>query len=152
MTVPCRPEVAVPEHVISSEDALLLANRLHTDHDQLPLVLRVIRNIGVRKRHLIQPIEQTLQHPGFEPRSKTYVREAKARVPAVVNRVGQCWDPADRSRQRVRLLRRAGDVGANFIGTLDSYGPDTSGWRPTTEGVPVGKGAIRSPQDTGRAR
>ena len=31
-------------------------------------------------------MEETLKHPGFEDRNKVYVAEAKARVPAVVQR------------------------------------------------------------------
>ena len=34
----------------------------------------------------MQPIEETLKHPGFEERNKLYEAEAKARVPAVVRR------------------------------------------------------------------
>ncbi len=80
----CCPSVAVPEHVLSMEETLALASRLHADHEQLPLALRLIANTGVKRRHLVQPIEETLRHPGFEQRNLIYVREAKARVPAVV--------------------------------------------------------------------
>lgn len=84
MPVLCRPVVAVPEHVVTLEETLELGARLHADHDQLALALRLIRNTGVRKRHLVQPIEATLRHPGFEARNLTYDREAKARLPDVV--------------------------------------------------------------------
>jgi 1,3,6,8-tetrahydroxynaphthalene synthase len=86
MSVLCCPAVAVPEHTISMEETLELARRLHPNHDQLPLVLRLITNTGVRKRHMVQPIKDTLRHPGFEERNLTYVREAKARIPAVVEK------------------------------------------------------------------
>jgi len=59
MSILCRPAVAVPEHTISLEETLELARRLHPRHDQLPLVLRLITNTGVRKRHLAQPINET---------------------------------------------------------------------------------------------
>ncbi|MFF9198185.1 type III polyketide synthase [Streptomyces sp. NPDC014779] len=84
MPVLCRPAVAVPEHVITQEETLDLARRLHADHPSLPLVLRLIRNTGVARRHLVRPIEETLAHPGFEARNARYEAEAKARVPAVV--------------------------------------------------------------------
>lgn len=86
MATLCRPAVAVPEHVITLDDTLRLASELHRHHDQLPLALRLIRNTQVAKRHLVQPIEDTLKHPGFEERNTVYVREAKARVPDVVAR------------------------------------------------------------------
>ncbi|MEU9701691.1 type III polyketide synthase [Streptomyces sp. NPDC047981] len=85
MPVLCRPAVSVPEHTITQDETLDLARRLHAGHAQLPLVLRLIANTGVAKRHLVQPIEQTLAHPGFEARNEIYAAEAKARVPAVVD-------------------------------------------------------------------
>ncbi|MFH8444495.1 1,3,6,8-tetrahydroxynaphthalene synthase [Streptomyces sp. NPDC018026] len=86
MATLCRPSVSVPEHVITMEETLELARRRHTDHPQLPLALRLIENTGVRTRHIVQPIEDTLEHPGFEDRNKVYEREAKSRVPAVIQR------------------------------------------------------------------
>ncbi|MDG9726252.1 MULTISPECIES: type III polyketide synthase [unclassified Streptomyces] len=86
MATLCRPSVSVPEHVITMEETLELARQRHTDHPQLPLALRLIENTGVRTRHIVQPIEETLKHPGFEDRNRIYEREAKSRVPAVVQR------------------------------------------------------------------
>ncbi|GAT81265.1 polyketide synthase [Streptomyces sp. F-3] len=78
--------MSVPEHVITMEETLELARSRHADHPQLALALRLIENTGVRTRHIVQPIEETLKHPGFEQRNKIYEQEAKARVPAVVRR------------------------------------------------------------------
>lgn len=85
MPVLCRPAVSVPEHTITQDETLALARKLHAGHAQLPLVLRLIGNTGVAKRHLVQPIEHTLAHPGFEARNAVYETQAKARVPAVVD-------------------------------------------------------------------
>jgi 1,3,6,8-tetrahydroxynaphthalene synthase len=85
MPILCCPAVEVPEHVLTLEHTLEIAQRLHHDHEQLPLVLRLIKNTGVLRRQIVQPIEDTLQHPGFEARNRIYVREAKARIPAVVS-------------------------------------------------------------------
>ncbi|WP_329548973.1 type III polyketide synthase [Streptomyces sp. NBC_01356] len=86
MATLCRPAVSVPEYVITMEETLELARSRHADHPQLPLALRLIENTGVRTRHIVQPIEETLKHPGFEDRNRVYGNEAKARVPAVVQR------------------------------------------------------------------
>ncbi|QNS07585.1 type III polyketide synthase [Streptomyces xanthii] len=86
MATLCRPAVSVPEHVITMEETLALARTHHDGHPQLPLALRLIENTGVRTRHIVQPIEETLKHPGFEDRNALYQAEAKARVPAVVRR------------------------------------------------------------------
>ncbi|MFF7359187.1 type III polyketide synthase [Streptomyces filipinensis] len=82
----CRPAVDVPEHVITLQQTLDLARSVHAGHPQLPLALRLIENTGVRKRHLVQPIDETLRHRGFEARNRRYEAEAKARVPPVVHR------------------------------------------------------------------
>ncbi|MEV0778404.1 type III polyketide synthase [Streptomyces sp. NPDC050428] len=86
MPVLCCPAVDVPEYTISMQETLELAERLHPDHSQLPLALKLINNTGVRTRHLVQPIERTLAHPGFEERNRIHLHEAKARIPAVVER------------------------------------------------------------------
>lgn len=86
MATLCRPAVDVPEHVITMEETLELARSVHADHDQLELALRLIENTGVQKRHIIQPIEVTLRHPGFEVRNATYQEAAKERVPPVILR------------------------------------------------------------------
>ena len=80
----CKPAVAVPEHVITQAETLALAARLHADHPKVRLVLRLIENTGVAKRHLIRPIEETLVHTGFGHRNQVFEAEAKKRIPAVV--------------------------------------------------------------------
>ncbi|MBO0802757.1 MAG: type III polyketide synthase [Nocardiopsaceae bacterium] len=84
MPVLCVPAVAVPEHVITQAETLDLARRLHADHPKLSLVLRMIENTGVSKRHLIRPIEDTLRHTGFGHRNRVFEEEARKRVPPVV--------------------------------------------------------------------
>lgn len=84
MPVICRPAVHVPENVITLEETLQLARRQHADHPKLALALRLIENTGVQKRHIIVPIEEVLEHPGFEQRNRTYIEHAKARIPRVV--------------------------------------------------------------------
>ena len=84
MPILCQPAVTVPEHVITQEETLDIARRLHAGNPRLPLVLRLIKNTGVRKRHIIRPIGETLEHPGFEIRNRIYEEHAKARVPEVI--------------------------------------------------------------------
>jgi 1,3,6,8-tetrahydroxynaphthalene synthase len=80
----CKPSVSVPEYVITMEETLEFAKRVHAGKRQLPLALRLIRNTGVRKRHIVQPIEKTLSHPGFEERNRVYEAESKKRCPGVI--------------------------------------------------------------------
>lgn len=80
----CKPSVMVPEHIITMEETLEFARKVHAGKQQLPLALRLIRNTGVRKRHIVQPIEKTLTHPGFEERNRIYELESKKRCPEVI--------------------------------------------------------------------
>jgi len=82
----CKPSVIVPEYVITMEETLKFAERVHAGKRQLPLALRLIQNTGVRKRHIVQPIEKTLGHPGFEERNRIYEAESKKRCPEVIER------------------------------------------------------------------
>ncbi|HEY0640304.1 MAG TPA: type III polyketide synthase [Pseudonocardiaceae bacterium] len=66
------------------DETLDFAARLHAGKPQLPLALRLIRNTGVRKRHVVQPIERTLRHPGLEERNRIYEFESKKRCPEVI--------------------------------------------------------------------
>ncbi|MFL0181645.1 type III polyketide synthase [Mycobacterium sp. SMC-15] len=85
LPVLCRPAVHLPEHVITLDQTLKLAEELHRLHPQYDLAVQLISNTGVRTRHIVQPVEVTREHPGFEIRNAVYVREAKARIPGVVS-------------------------------------------------------------------
>lgn len=80
----CKPSVNVPEHVITMEDTVKLAEEAHAGKPQLPTALRLIQNTGVQKRHIVQPIEKALQHPGFEERNRIFEHESKKRCPEVI--------------------------------------------------------------------
>jgi 1,3,6,8-tetrahydroxynaphthalene synthase len=84
MSTLCKPSVSVPEHAITMEETLEFAEKVHAGKPQLPLALRLIQNTGVRKRHIVQPIEDTLGHPGFEERNRIYEAESKKRCPEVI--------------------------------------------------------------------
>ncbi|WP_257002161.1 type III polyketide synthase [Streptomyces sp. WZ.A104] len=84
MPILCKPAVRVPEYIITMEQTLDFARKAHAGKPQLPLALRLIVNTGVQKRHLVQPIEKTLDHPGFEERNRIYETESKKRCPEAV--------------------------------------------------------------------
>ncbi|MDG4809528.1 type III polyketide synthase [Micromonospora sp. WMMD1120] len=66
------------------EETLAFAERIHAGKPQLPLALRLIQNTGVLKRHIVQPIDQTLHHPGLAERNRIYEIESKKRCPEVI--------------------------------------------------------------------
>ncbi|MER7044696.1 type III polyketide synthase [Streptomyces jumonjinensis] len=133
MAVLCKPAIAVPEYVITNEETLALAEQLHGDHPQLELILRLIEHTGVLKRHLIQPIDQVLRHPGFDARSVVYEEQTKDRVPAVVR---QALDQAEIEPRQIDLIVYVSCTGfmmppptAWLIGAM--------GFRPETRQMPI---------------
>jgi 1,3,6,8-tetrahydroxynaphthalene synthase len=84
MATLCKPSVRVPEYIITMEETLEFASKVHAGKPQLPLALRLIQNTGVLKRHIVQPAEKTLSHPGFEERNRIYERESKRLCPEVI--------------------------------------------------------------------
>ncbi|MEV5314041.1 type III polyketide synthase [Streptomyces sp. NPDC052610] len=133
MAVLCKPAIEVPEYVITNEETLELARRLHGDHPQLGLALRLIENTGVRKRHLIQPIEKVLQHPGVDARSATYEEHTKARVPAVVRRA---LEQAGLEPQQIDVIIYVSCTGF-MMPPPTAWLIDTMGFRPETRQVPI---------------
>jgi 1,3,6,8-tetrahydroxynaphthalene synthase len=133
MTTLCRPAIAVPEHIITVEETLDLARSLHAGHKQLPLVLRLIQNTGVRTRHLVQPIADTLSHPGFERRNALYTAEAKARVPDVVRRA---MKQAEVEPRDIDLLIYVSCTGF-MMPSMTAWLINTLGFRSDTRQLPI---------------
>ncbi|MFF7413521.1 type III polyketide synthase [Streptomyces lydicus] len=133
MAVLCKPAIAVPEHIITQDDTLELARRLHKDHSQLKLVLRLIEHTGVLKRHLIQPIDKVLKHPGLEARSAVYEQESKARVPAVVR---QALNQAELEARQIDLIVYVSCTGF-MMPSLTAWLINTLGFRSETRQIPI---------------
>ncbi|MFI6345467.1 type III polyketide synthase [Streptomyces sp. NPDC050560] len=133
MATLCRPAVSVPEHVITMEETLSLARRHHADHPQLPLALRLIGNTGVLTRHIVQPIEETLKHPGFEERNKLYEAEAKARVPEAVRRA---LDDAELRPADIDVIIYVSCTGF-MMPSLTAWLINTMGFASDTRQIPI---------------
>ncbi|MFD8544272.1 type III polyketide synthase [Streptomyces sp. NPDC059649] len=133
MAVLCKPAIAVPEYVITQEETLELAKRLHKDHAQLRLVLRLIEHTGVLTRRLIQPIDKVLKHPGLDARSTVYEQESKARVPAVVR---QALDEAELEPQQIDLIVYVSCTGF-MMPSLTAWLINTMGFRTDTRQMPI---------------
>ncbi|MBO1414743.1 type III polyketide synthase [Streptomyces sp. FH025] len=133
MATLCRPAIAVPEHVITLEETLDLARTLHAGHPQLGLALRLIENTGVRTRHLVRPIEETLTHPGFTLRNQVYEREAKLRVPEVVERA---LGHAELEARDIDLIIYVSCTGF-MMPSMTAWLINTMGFRSDTRQVPI---------------
>jgi 1,3,6,8-tetrahydroxynaphthalene synthase len=151
----CKPAVAVPEHVITQAETLALAARLHADHPKVRLVLRLIENTGVAKRHLIRPIEETLVHSGFGHRNQVFEAEAKKRIPAVV---ADALANAGLTPGDIGLIVLVSCTGF-MMPSLTAWMINELGFRTDTAQLPIaqlgcaaGTGAINRASDFCRAR
>ncbi|MGG2459238.1 type III polyketide synthase [Streptomyces sp. RGM 3693] len=133
MAVLCKPAIAVPEYIITRDDTLELARELHANHAQLNLVLRLIEHTGVVRRHLIQPIDKVLEHPGFDARSAIYEEESKARVPAVVRKA---LDQAELEPREIDLIIYVSCTGF-MMPALTAWLINHMGFRSDTRQIPI---------------
>ncbi|HZN19828.1 MAG TPA: type III polyketide synthase [Micromonosporaceae bacterium] len=115
------------------EETLEFASRLHAGKPQLPLALRLIRNTGVRKRHVVQPIEQTLRHPGFEERNRIYEYESKRRCPEVVEDALASAGLAPRDIDMIIYVSCTGFL----MPSLTAWLINSMGFRSDTRQVPI---------------
>jgi 1,3,6,8-tetrahydroxynaphthalene synthase len=110
-----------------------IARRLYPDNEHLPLILRLIKNTGVNKRHLVQSIEKTLHHPGFEERNLIYVREAKARLPEVIK---QALKNAHVSAEQIDVIIFVSCTGFTMP-SLTAWIINNLGFRNDTRQLPI---------------
>jgi 1,3,6,8-tetrahydroxynaphthalene synthase len=132
------------------EETLEFAEKVHGGKPQLPLVLRLIQNTGVRKRHIVQPIERTLSHPGLEERNRIYELESKKRCPEVIE---QALANARVVAQDIDLIVYVSCTGF-LMPSLTAWLINNMGFRYNTRQIPIaqlgcaaGTAAINRAQD-----
>ncbi|MEU3255383.1 type III polyketide synthase [Streptomyces sp. NPDC006997] len=129
----CKPAMSAPEHVITMEETLAFAERVHGGKPQLPLALRLIRNTGVRKRHIVQPIEKTLHHPGLTERNRVYEVESKKRTPQVIEEALRNADMAARDIDAIIYVSCTGFL----MPSLTAWLINKLGFRSDTRQIPI---------------
>ena len=129
----CKPSVNVPEYVITAEETLDFAERVHAGKPQLPLALRLIRNTGVQKRHIVQPIEKTLRHPGLEERNRVYEIESKKRCPEVIEKAMANAEITAREIDAIIYVSCTGFL----MPSLTAWLINTMGLRSDTRQIPI---------------
>ncbi len=133
MATLCKPSVRVPEYVITMEETLEFGRRAHAGKPQLPLALRLIEHTGVRKRHIVQPIEETLRHPGFEERNRIYELQSKKRCPEVIAEALANAGLAARDVDAIIYVSCTGFL----MPSLTAWLINTMGFRSDTRQIPI---------------
>jgi 1,3,6,8-tetrahydroxynaphthalene synthase len=121
------------KHIITMEDTLEFAKGMHAGKPQLPLALRLIQSTGVMKRHIVQPIEKTLRHPGLEERNRIFEVESKKRCPAVVQ---QALANAQLTEQDIDAIIFVSCTGF-LMPSLTAWLINTMGFRSNTRQIPI---------------
>ncbi|MEU3934398.1 type III polyketide synthase [Streptomyces sp. NPDC029044] len=129
----CKPAVELPEYVITLEETLKFAEKTHAGKPQLPLALRLIKNTGVQKRHIVQPIEKTLRHPGLEERNRVFESESKKRCPAVIE---QALANAGLTAEDIDAIIFVSCTGF-MMPSLTAWLINTMGFRTDTRQIPI---------------
>jgi 1,3,6,8-tetrahydroxynaphthalene synthase len=129
----CKPSVHVPEYVITMEETLESAERVHAGKSQLGLALRLIRNTGVQQRHIVQPIEKALRHPGFEERNRIFEFESKKRCPQAIE---EALANAEVTARDIDLIIYVSCTGF-LMPSLTAWLINTMGFRSDTRQIPI---------------
>jgi 1,3,6,8-tetrahydroxynaphthalene synthase len=129
----CKPAVSAPEHIITIDETLDFAAKAHAGKPQLPLALRLIKNTGVQKRHLVQPIEQTLGHPGLTERNRIYEAESKKLTPPVIEEALRNADVAARDIDAIIYVSCTGFS----MPSLTAWLINKLGFRSDTRQIPI---------------
>ena len=133
MPVLCRPAVATPEYVITLEKTLEMTREVHAKHPSLDAALRLIKNVGVQKRHIVRPIAEILDHPGFEVRNAVYSEEAKKRIPPVVD---QALAHAGLQRSQIDAIIMVSCTGF-VMPSFAAWMINAMGFRPDVVQIPI---------------
>jgi 1,3,6,8-tetrahydroxynaphthalene synthase len=154
MAILHKPSVKFPENVITLEQTLQLAEHLHANHPDLPLALQLVRNAGVETRNVVQPLENTIEHPGFEERNRIHEREAKRFVPLVV---AEALDNAGKTVTDIDVIIYVSCTGF-MMPSMTAWMINELGFSPTTAQIPIaqlgcaaGGAALARAQDFCRA-
>lgn len=129
----CKPSVSVPEYVVTMEETLEFAEKMYCGRPSLPLALRLIRNTGVVKRHIVRPIEEVLHHPGFEERNRSYELESKKRCPDVIE---QALANAQLTVQDIDVIIYVSCTGF-LMPPLTAWLINNMGFRSDTRQIPI---------------
>ncbi|HEY0210572.1 type III polyketide synthase [Acerihabitans sp.] len=79
-----KPAIFLPEYIITLDDTIELAKREFKGSPNLDKAIELITHTGVKKRHIIQPIELASLHPGFGYRNAVFEYQSKRLVPPVI--------------------------------------------------------------------
>ena len=86
MAVLCCPVLLFPDYEITLKDTIESLRQIHPGHPSLRAVIRLIENTSVQTRRILQPLDETLRHPGVPARMALYWSAIRRFVPTLVDK------------------------------------------------------------------
>ncbi len=125
---------AVPEYVLSQDDAALLARKCFAErYDDFERLSRVFGNSGILKRYMVRPLEWYLGELGWGERTTTYLESASALF------IKAAQTALDKAGLKASDIDSVVTVSSTGIATpsLEARVAQHMGFRPDIERVPV---------------
>lgn len=129
----CKPVIKTPEHIIRKDDVLKLCDTEFRDHPKIGLLRKIVHNTTIVERRILQPLSQTLNHPGVKPRHDRYETAAKNYALEVSQ---QALQASGLRASDLDLVIAVSCTGFLFP-SLTAFLINTLGLRPDTKQLPI---------------
>lgn len=128
-----RPAVVYPDHHMSLEDMLGMAERVYGDLSEFPVIQRMIQNTQISQRHFALPLDQLGAQTGLGERGALYMEHARPLARRVVS---EALDEVGLEPGEIDLIITTSCTGF-VMPSLDAYLMNDVGFRPTTRRMPL---------------
>ncbi|ODS22991.1 hypothetical protein AB835_11140 [Candidatus Endobugula sertula] len=81
-----KPSLYKPEHVVSESEMLAEIKKKYCNDPSLQKILKMVKNCGILKRHIIRPLNDSLAHKKFTDKSTLYQQQLVTIAEVVVSK------------------------------------------------------------------
>lgn len=85
MSVLTKPSTVLPDYILTLDETIAFARKNFRTLSYLDKAIDIIKNIGIKKRHLVMPMALTSRHAGFGYRNAVFDIEAKRLIPQAIH-------------------------------------------------------------------
>ncbi|TQI80583.1 1,3,6,8-tetrahydroxynaphthalene synthase [Serratia fonticola] len=85
MPILTKPSTVLPDYILTLDETIAFARKNFRALSYIDKAIEIIKNIGIKKRHLVMPMALTTRHSGFGYRNKVFDIEAKKLIPQAIN-------------------------------------------------------------------
>ncbi len=134
LPIACRPSLAVPEHEITQDSFIELANLVLVDQPNLlQRIVRIMKNAGIKKRYVVRKPEELTTPTGFGFRNNLFIEHSKK---LGLSAAQTALDNAKLSPKDIDLIITTSCTGV-MIPSLDAYLVTAMGFHNKTKRLPI---------------